>query len=165
MFLIVTPEPHSAEDFFAEEGAVLNGPAIQLSFIFADTYGRFEVAQVAARLFPARKAFVQKIIQEGVEPESDFPFGPYANDILTRRSDSDVEFETPANTDGMGTRSWLVKNADPINGLTLMSEEGSSCYSLSELHRACAISSPQSSTLRGADGVSPPFGDIAGKNR
>jgi hypothetical protein len=38
---------------------------------------------------------------------------------LTRRSDTDVEYETPANKDGMGF-GWLEKNADPIRGMAIM---------------------------------------------
>ena len=39
-----------------------------------------------------------------------------------RRNDSYVEYETPANKDGMGTRYRLVKNADPIRGLAKVYE-------------------------------------------
>jgi hypothetical protein len=120
--LIVTPEPHHADDLL-KTNSNLTGPAIQLSFSFGDTSGRFEVAQVAARLFPTKKEFVQRVIHEGIAPASDFPFGPYPADILTRRSDTEVEFETPANTDGMGTKSRLVKNSSPINGVAIMTAD------------------------------------------
>ena len=74
--LIVTPERHDARDLFRPDSH-LTGPVIQLSFFFGDTSGRFLVAQVAARLFPVKKSFVQQIIDEGIEPPSDFPSGPY----------------------------------------------------------------------------------------
>jgi hypothetical protein len=122
--LIVTPEPHSADDLLSGS-AMLTGPAVTFSLSIHDTSGRFEVAQVAARLFPTKKEFVEQVIHEGVEPESDFPFGPYPNDILKHRSDIKVEFETPANTDGMGTRGRLMKkNAEPISGVAIMTGEG-----------------------------------------
>jgi TPR repeat protein len=115
--LIVTPEA-------VKQDALIAGPAVQLSFSEHDTSGRFEVAEVAARLFPNKKEFVQQIIHEGIVPESYFPFGPYPDDILTRRSDSVVEFETPANTNGMGTKSRMKKNADPISGVAIMTGDG-----------------------------------------
>jgi hypothetical protein len=121
--LIVTPEPHSADDLLKPDSR-LTGSAIQLGLSFGDTSGRFAGAQVAARLFPTKKDFVQQVIHEGIEPESDFPFGPYPDDILTRRSDAEVEFETPGNTDGMGTNSRLVRNADPISGVAILTGGG-----------------------------------------
>jgi len=122
--LIVTPESHGATDLLSG-AATLIGPAVTVSLSYHDTSGRFEVAQVAARLFPAKKMFVEQVIHEGVEPESNFPFGPYPNDILKRRGDFEVEFETPANMDGMGTRGRLMKkNADAISGLAIMTRDG-----------------------------------------
>ena len=113
--LIVTPERHGG-DLFAS-GSGLKGPAIQLTAALGDTSGRFEVARVAARLFPSRRAFVDQVIQEGLEPQSSFPRGPFPRDVLKRYGDNVVAFETPAGYDGMGTKSRLLKNADPISGL------------------------------------------------
>jgi hypothetical protein len=67
--LTVTPEPHRADEFFNEKFG-LSGPAVQLSWISTDTSGRFEAARVVARLFPAKRDFVQRVIQEGLEPAS-----------------------------------------------------------------------------------------------
>jgi hypothetical protein len=120
--LIVTPEPHHAVDF-QKPNFGITGPVIQLSFRFGSTSGRFDVAQVAARLFPSKKGFVNGVIQEGIDPASDFPFGPYPSDSLTRRSGTDVEFKTPANTAGMGTKGWLVKNSSPIDGVAIMTAD------------------------------------------
>lgn len=122
--LIVTPERHDARDLFQPDSH-LTGSAVQLSFFFSDTSGRFLVAQVAARLFPTKKAFVQQIIGEGIEPPSDFPSGPYPDDVVQRRSEIDVEFETPAGNDGMGTeKSRLTKQDAPISGVAIMTPSG-----------------------------------------
>jgi len=43
------------------------------------------------------------VITEGIEPASDFPFGPYPTDTLKYHGDVTVEFQTPANTKGLGT--------------------------------------------------------------
>jgi len=120
--LIVTPEPHHAADFLGRNTGI-TGPVIQLSLSLGSTSGRFEVAQVAARLFPGKKAFVNRVIHEHIDPASDFPFRPYPSDSLTRRSDTDVEFKTPGNTDGMGTKGRLVKNSSPIDGVAIMTAD------------------------------------------
>lgn len=119
--LVVTPEAHG-QDLF-KDGSELRGPAIQLSNSSGETSGRFEVARVAARLFPDRKAYVEAVIAEGLRPASDFPAGPFPADHLTRISPSLVEFETPAHADGMGTASRLVKDAEPIAGFAQMTKD------------------------------------------
>src|SRR5208283_3300616 len=62
----------------------------------------------------------QNVIAEGIEPASDFPFGPYPSDKLTERGTNIVEFETPANTVGLGTDSRLLPNASPIDGVAII---------------------------------------------
>ena len=94
----------------------LSGPAIQLSVSLAETSGRFEAARIAARLFPAHRAFVDGVIAEGFEPRSDFPSGPPAHDRIQRAGPNVVTFETPANEDGVGTMTRLRKSPDPISG-------------------------------------------------
>jgi hypothetical protein len=100
--------------------ATLTGPAIQLSISFGETSGRFEAARIAARLFPERKAFVDSVIAEGIAPKQDFVFGPFAHDHIDRLARDLVGFETPANRDGIGTMSRLVKSGDPIHGRASM---------------------------------------------
>lgn len=78
--------------------------------------------EVAARLPLAKKKVVQGIRDGWGLGKSDNTVDPYPDDILTRRSDGDVEFETPANKDGMGTMFGLMKNADPIRGMAIMWE-------------------------------------------
>jgi hypothetical protein len=122
--LLVTPEPHKADDFLRTPPTALTGSAVQLSLSYGGTSGRFNVAKIAARVFPIAQRFVQEVIdeQKGIsgadfDPGKEFPSGPYPNDVLTRRSDTEVEFTTPGNSDGLGTRSWLAKNDNPIVGL------------------------------------------------
>ncbi len=47
-------------------------------------------------------------------------FGPYPQDKLTYKGDRTVEYETPAQTRGLGTHSWLVKNTSPIEGVAML---------------------------------------------
>lgn len=98
----------------------LTGVGIHLSRMSGGTSGRFAVARVAARYFPLADAFVQDVIDEGMEPKEAFPKSPFPKDKTTRRSETLVEFTTPANEDGMGTQSRLVKNGDPIQGAAIL---------------------------------------------
>lgn len=89
------------------------------------------MARTIARVFPAHKAFVRQVIAEGINPASDFPFGPYPNDKLVYKNKEMVEYETPAHTDGLGTASRLQKNADPIRGAAILVEPETDLLSLS----------------------------------
>jgi hypothetical protein len=119
--LFVTPNPIDTNGLFSDDWKGFPGQVIELAFDNGGTSGRFEVAKVIARVFPEFKAFAQSVIAEGVEPASDFPSGPYPNDELTYRSKSVVEFETPANAQGLGTDSRLLMNANAIDGVAIIS--------------------------------------------
>jgi len=119
--IFVTPDSIDPKAFFSEDWKGFPGEAIQLSRDSGGTSGRFEVAEVIARVFPAYKTFVQKVIAEGIEPASDFPFGPYPSDKLTYHGKNIVEFVTPANAHGLGTDSLLEMNLSPIEGVAVMS--------------------------------------------
>jgi hypothetical protein len=118
--LFVSPDPIDSKTLLSLDWKGFTGPAVQISVSSGGTSGRFEVAKIVARVFPDYKAFAQSVIAEGIEPASDFPFGPYPNDKLTYRGKSVVEFETPANTQGLGTDSRLQMNASPINGVAIV---------------------------------------------
>lgn len=114
--LMISPNGFGKDPFAAK----LSGPAIQLSISLGDTSGRFEAARIAARLFPARKSFVDSVIGEGIEPRGNFVFGAFPHDHIQRLNRDYVEFETPAGMDGMGTMTRLRKSGDPIRGLVWM---------------------------------------------
>jgi hypothetical protein len=118
--LFVTPQPIKADDFLSMNWSGISGPGIQISDTMGDTSGRFDVAQIIARVFPTHKAFVEDVIKEGIEPASDFPFGPYPQDRLTYRSDEVVEYQTPAQSKGLGTTCRLMQNGDPIEGVAIL---------------------------------------------
>ena len=118
--LFVTPGPIDPKAPFSDDWKGFDGPAIQISFSAGDTSGRFEVAKVIARVFPAHMAFVREVIAEKIEPASEFPTGPYPADKLNYRSSEVVEYETPAGSDGLGVRSRLVRNDSPIRGVAML---------------------------------------------
>lgn len=121
--LYIGPTPLNSADLFSTTWKGIAGPAIQISSSIGDTSGRFEVAQIIARIFPAYKKFVQDVIAENIEPASSFHYGPYPKDKLIYRSQKIVEYETPADTDGLGTDSTLQKNSDPIYGVAILVAE------------------------------------------
>ena len=94
------------------------GPAIEFAHRFGDTFGRFAVAEVIARVFPAYKMFATHVMEE--IPASPFTFGPYSKDSLTYKRTTVVEYKTPAQTEGLGTHSSLLKNGSPIEGVAIL---------------------------------------------
>ena len=96
------------------------GPAIQLSGSDGGTSGRFEVAQMVARVFPAYRNYARKIIAEGFGPASDYPFGPFPSDRLSYKGKKLIEFTTPSHHKGLGTMSWLLPSDQPILGFALL---------------------------------------------
>jgi hypothetical protein len=88
--------------------------------IDGDTSGRFTVAQIAARVFPAQRSFVDKVIAEGAAPTRNIRFGPFPTDRLTYVSDQVVEFETPPLSEGLGTYFLLRPNNDAILGVEIL---------------------------------------------
>jgi hypothetical protein len=119
--LFVSPDPIDSKALFSLDWKGFTGQVVEVSDLDGGTSGRFEVAKVIARVFPAYKAFAQSVIAEGIEPAGDFPFGPYPSDKLTYRARNIVEFETPANAQGLGTDSRLQMNASPIDGVAIVS--------------------------------------------
>ena len=118
--LFVTPQALTPELVFSDNWNGFSGPAIQLSVSLGGTSGRFEVAKIIARIFPAYRSFVTHVIAEKLEQPSSFPFGPYPKDHLTYQGKKIVEYQTPPNTDGLGTDSRLQKNSDPITGVAIL---------------------------------------------
>jgi hypothetical protein len=118
--LFVSPDPIKNSDLFSANGKGFTGDVIQVSVSLGETSGRFTVARTAARIFPAYQSWVQTVLAEGIDSENPFTFAPYPQDKLHRVSPSVVEFETPANTQGLGTDSRLLSNSDPIHGVALL---------------------------------------------
>jgi hypothetical protein len=112
--LLVLPRPMTRADW---GGAT--SQAVQVEDLSGDTSGRFEVAQVIARVFPAHRTFVQNVIEmfPGV---SNYKFGPCPNDKLLVQTDRLVQFQTPPHSEGLGTIRRLKANDDPIDGVAIL---------------------------------------------
>lgn len=121
--LIVAPRPLSFAAIVLKKRGV-SGPGVQLSVMSGSTSGRFAVARVVARVFPEHRDFVQKVLAEKLEPAASFPFGRFPADKLHYLSDHAVEYVTPGGKTGLGTSSWLGKNATPIRGFATFDPTG-----------------------------------------
>ena len=119
--LIVTAEAHSARDLL-DEPSPLRGPAVQITYSEGGTSGRFEVASVIARAFPAHMDFARGVAAEGIGDP--LPNGPYRTDRMVRLRPTAVGYTTPAGREGLGTDSRLAPNERPIDGLAILDPEG-----------------------------------------
>ncbi|TWB54531.1 hypothetical protein [Nitrospirillum viridazoti] len=117
--LLVTANPLASPDLI-KAAQHIGGPALQLVWLEGDTSGRFEVAKVAARLFPIAKDYVQGVIDEGLADKSQFIWGPYPTDTVVRHSPTSVDFVTPAGQKGIGTDSHFTPEPLPIVGSALL---------------------------------------------
>jgi hypothetical protein len=82
--------------------------------------GRYEIAEIMARVFPEYRTFASRVM-EGIDLP--LPAGPYPKDTLRYRGKTIVEYNTPAQTEGLGNfHSWLGKNDLPIKVAAIIAE-------------------------------------------
>jgi hypothetical protein len=106
--LIVTPaDPNTLPDTF-----------VQLSVWNGDTSGRWTVAEIEARVFPAYRIGARNTLRL-LSPKT-YPFTPYPSDRLTYRSNTIVEYETRARAEGLGTFVGSKPTGDPIRGAAVL---------------------------------------------
>jgi hypothetical protein len=112
-FIIVTPT--APPEIIPRES--VQGPGVIAIESNGGTGGRFEVAEVSARLFPDVMAdFIARVKAEGF-PSPDFSkIKPYPDDQYTYLNPKLVKFTTPAHHDGIGT-GIFVPSADPVRGV------------------------------------------------
>jgi hypothetical protein len=115
--LLVSPQQIRRDEWFS---AKFNGSVVEADDVDGSTSGRFEVAQVVARVFPAHKAFVQNVI-ELFGGASDYKFAPYPKDKLIQQTDRLVQYETPPHSEGLGSTITRIKAIDdPIDGVAML---------------------------------------------
>jgi hypothetical protein len=93
--------------------------------------GRSTVASTIARVFPAHRDFIDAVVEMDLALKNDFHFGPYPADKLTYKNNETVEYETPAQTQGLGTDSQLRKNSSPTRGVAILFGEDTDLLHLS----------------------------------
>jgi hypothetical protein len=96
----------------------LDGPAIEVNHITSGASGRYEIAEIMARVFPAYRQSGRKLLRE---MDLTAPSGPFPKDTLVYRGKKMLEYTTPAHTEGLGNfHSWLGKNGLPIRGAAVI---------------------------------------------
>ena len=96
----------------------LEGSAIEITHFSSGASGKYEIAEIMARVFPAYKAFATGVMEGMGLP---LPAGPYPKDTLKYRGKTIVEYNTPAQTKGLGNfHSWLGENELPIKGVAIV---------------------------------------------
>lgn len=98
---------------------------IHTSHWFGDTSGRLMVAQAIARVFPAVRPIYENSIRDAQQYGS-VPSGAFPGDQLKYRTDRIVEFETPANSEGLGTLCGSSRGPRPIRGVAILKGRGDS---------------------------------------
>jgi hypothetical protein len=115
--LLVSPEPIDTARLFSTDWRGFAGPAVAIDYSSGETSGRFRVAQIIARAFPAWRWFADQVFKSF---DQTTPSGPYPRDQLTYKRTTMVEYETPALTDGLGTDRLVTKGGAPINGVAIL---------------------------------------------
>ena len=112
-FIIVTPT--APPEIIPRES--VQGPGVIAIESNGGTGGRFEVAEVSARLFPQVMAdFIARVKAEGF-PSPDFSkIHPFSDDQYTYLTPRLVKFTTPAQLEGIGT-GIFVPSTDPVRGV------------------------------------------------
>jgi hypothetical protein len=118
--MFVSPRPIKRDDLFGPGWRGFAGPVVQIDNLDGTTSGRFEVAPVIARVFPAQKAFVQSVIDLFDQPANTYTFGPFPSDKLIVQNERLVQFQTLPRSEGLGTMSRLKANDDPIDGVAIL---------------------------------------------
>ena len=98
--LHITPRSIDRATIFSKGPDGAGGPAIAVVYRFGGTSGRFSVAEIIARVFPAHRSFAVDVTRDIDQSPT---FGPYPKDTLVYKSNELVEYQTPAQTDGLGT--------------------------------------------------------------
>jgi hypothetical protein len=119
--LDVRPEPFNASGEAQGGPFGSNSRAISVEIINGGTSGRYEAAPIIARLFPEFRSFAEEVRDMGGIPRSEFVFAPYPNDRVITLAYNVVEFETPGNSEGIGTRGGFVAGPDSIKGIASVS--------------------------------------------
>jgi len=116
--LIVTPERHQAEEFFAREPVAIHGPAVQMSVSVGGTSGRLSVIPAIERYFPFYRPFA--VEARKLDDDASPPSRPWRSDVIKRQTRNYVRFITPAGQDGEGTHSLLLRGTLPIHGFRMI---------------------------------------------
>lgn len=120
-FIIVTPTAPPA----VIPRKPVKGAGVIAIESYGGTGGRFDVAEVSARVFPKVMAdFIARVKAEGF-PFADFSkIHPFSDDQYTYLTPRLVQFTTPAQHEGIGT-GILIPSMEPVRGVVSLSPSNS----------------------------------------
>lgn len=119
--LVVAPEQFSSRDFFGGHHFSTKGSAVELTYSYGGTSGRWAVADAIARYFPLHRNFIKDNFQ-GLDT-GPLPSGPYPHDLLSQQTENLVRYTTPPFLKGAGTAWVLAPSARAIQGLTMLVDD------------------------------------------
>lgn len=114
--LIVAPVPLDFEAI-TRSGKALAGPAVEIAEEHGFTSGRYAVAAMIDRFFPAHRRFARGV-EDMETPLTPLPAWP--NERIDKMGRDALAFRTPAGQEGLGTMNTLAPGADPILGLVIL---------------------------------------------
>ena len=118
-YTVATPEAPPDNGDLAH---TLPGPGVEVEQKSGGTSGRFEVARVCTRFFPAlMREFIRHVRDEKLMKDSTFEVRPYPDDVLSPITDNMIEFITPAGRPGFGTEG-LAESDLPIYGVVAVAD-------------------------------------------
>jgi hypothetical protein len=123
-FTIVALQPINPALLLRPDFRGVESPAVQISMSNGGTSGRFEVARLVARYFPAHHDVLQRVLDEGAVPAAEFPAGPFKADRFVSSRTDIAEYLTPAGTQGLGTASRLAPSALPVHAAAAVTGTG-----------------------------------------
>jgi hypothetical protein len=100
------------------------GPMVRRRFVDGSTSGRFEVARVAARLFPQARAFVERVRSENLDGPEPYAFSPWPADRIQRLSGSVVAYSTPGGAQGLGRSGKPPYGPEETTGVVMYDASG-----------------------------------------
>ncbi len=105
------------------KGFDVEGSAVISSYAGGEGSGRYEVAQMLARVFPAFRFYVERVREMFDYPENQFPAGPFAADSVRYLSRRALRYRTPGGKEGLGTLGGLRTDNQPVEGLVVLQGE------------------------------------------
>lgn len=119
--LHLSSTPIDTSGIFTKEWRRFSGPALEISTWDGSTSGRYEVAEAVARLFPSARGLTRRAEWEATQMLGlAMPRGPFPADKLTYRGKRLVEFTTPPGQEGLGRKSRLLDNGEPVHGFVML---------------------------------------------
>jgi hypothetical protein len=121
----LSPTPVQSSELFAGNWKGLHGAAIILSYDDGGTSGRYGVADTIAKFFPDYMYFAHQVEHQDKEDGGSFVLSKLTpiSDRIVHVGNREIKYETPANSEGLGTGYWLARDERPVTGVVLLNKD------------------------------------------